>query len=1111
MRAKVGKKAGVFVFRPRTKSSDSGSHSVDYNHLPENEDVGKGEKWSNGHSHSNGSDLGVLDRHGHDGGVNDASRHMNQYTNGHVHSNGHAIDHVNSGSLVEGLGNFDLNSVPRTSNDTNGHSDHRVDGTNSVNGASSVPSTSPGASGTLREDPLAARFRNLRGPRPYPEPVTSVSPVVEPQTHAAGESTIPNSPYLDAESPHLPPPLLAPSSLSPPKPSISQSASSLSPPSKNTQLSVSTPASRSATPSLLGTPPPSYDPPPPPSPEPPIARVERPQAPTIQFTNKYNHHTPIIFPKTTIVTTSTLLKYLTHVPESILVLDIRDRASFDNGHISAPNIVCIEPVSLRKDMNDGALEDTLVIAPTKEQEAFNRRDSYELVVYYDSDSRSESYRGGPMPDPQSLSLYYLVSALYERAFSKPLKRPPCLLVGGFDAWWDQTNGRYISKSLTRNTDTNASQVQSDETDNDGIPPSPTVPQEIPSRPYGSRKGSIVSTHSFSRDVNDYIRSAPSLSDVSVDAYSSERPDYGPRRLSRESSGSRRESHTDLYNIQASAYHQTQQYQQHPQQYPRSPHSQSTQGPRQYQSNQQPQLQPQSQGLQQHLQQSPQRQHYQQGYQQGYQPYPQLPYQQPHAHSQSFAQPYSQAPPQTQPRRSSYAYNQYTPPPQSYSNGNGNNNNINPPTNASVIASPRPVVVYPYNSAEGPNSTPPMHHQSVSVPPSPGPPVNGYTRPVSSTSLMVSPRDIASKEFTTGLKNLGNTCYMNCIIQCLAGTPKLADVFADNSYKQFINVNSKLGYKGVLAQTFAALVQRMLQGKEGYVPPIALKDLAGRLRDTFQGYEQQDCQEFLTFILDGLHEELNSNGDKARMKELTEKEESYRERMSVRVASTIEWERYLKSDYSLIVDIAQGQYRSQLRCLTCGHTSTTFNSFSFLSLPIPLDKQNVTIQDCFDLFTAEEILDGDDAWHCSKCKKPRRTSKRLTIARFPPVLIIHLKRFQQRRGFIGNSVSNKLETPVMYPLTGLDMTGYWPNYTAGDEQTLDKLPLRGQTAPFIYDLYAVANHFGTLKGGHYTSFVNKGRKGWCYFDDTRVTCGVPKQNVVNRHGYVLFYERRPIIH
>lgn len=292
------------------------------------------------------------------------------------------------------------------------------------------------------------------------------------------------------------------------------------------------------------------------------------------------------------------------------------------------------------------------------------------------------------------------------------------------------------------------------------------------------------------------------------------------------------------------------------------------------------------------------------------------------------------------------------------------------------------------------------------------------------------------------------------------------------------------------------------GTGGYVAARGMKNLAGNLNETFAGTDQQDCQEFLVFVLDGLHEDLNLNGHRERLRELDEREERVRERYNVRLASTIEWERYLKSDTSLIVDMFQGQYMSRLKCMVCGTTSSTYTAFSTLSLPLASGR-SIDLYQCFAQFVAPEVLDGDDAWFCSHCKRKQRTVKTMSISRLPPVLIIHLKRFKRSMYSV-----DKLETPVQYPLYNLDLTGYWPNPEITDPEhrkRLDQLPKRGQQPPFRYNLYAVSAHDGSLKSGHYTAFVSKPGTGWCHYDDVHVT-RVPEQAALTNKAYLLFYQR-----
>lgn len=353
------------------------------------------------------------------------------------------------------------------------------------------------------------------------------------------------------------------------------------------------------------------------------------------------------------------------------------------------------------------------------------------------------------------------------------------------------------------------------------------------------------------------------------------------------------------------------------------------------------------------------------------------------------------------------------------------------------------------------------------------------------------------DFACGLANLGNSCYINCVLQCLSGTAQLTSVFLSGQYRRYINVNSRIGSKGVLANCFYETLKLMLKKDGGYIVPNLFKQVCGLLNLEFRGTEQQDCQEFLNFLLDGLHEDLNQCGGHPHMKPLTDAEEERREQLPCRLASAIEWERYLKTEFSALVDIFQGQYLSRLRCLKCGHTLTTYQAFSTLSLPIP-DGSKVSLYDCFEEFTKEELLDGDDRWRCPKCKEFTRSTKQLRITRLPKVLILHLKRFKQGFGLL------KLDTLVTYPIEGIiDLDRFWPKVESLDElRKLAQFSSRGQVPPFRYSVYGVVNHSGTLRGGHYTAYV-KGRGGWRYFDDTRVKSA---GGIVGKDNYLIFLER-----
>ena len=363
----------------------------------------------------------------------------------------------------------------------------------------------------------------------------------------------------------------------------------------------------------------------------------------------------------------------------------------------------------------------------------------------------------------------------------------------------------------------------------------------------------------------------------------------------------------------------------------------------------------------------------------------------------------------------------------------------------------------------------------------------------------------------GLENMSNSCYMNCIIQCLLSVPELIQICLNNSFLKHINMESKLGSKGVIMKHFAKLIQDMhsQQVKTGRslfsypVKTIDFKNACASVSSIYSGSQQQDCQEFCEFLLDGLHEDLNQCGGNPPARELTDQEERLREGLCMRVASSMAWENFLHNNFSLIIDLFAGQYGSQLRCCVCQYTSTTYQPFTLLSVPVPLSSRvsRCSIIDCFQEFTKCERLDKDEEWFCPQCKRKQPSTKQLKITRLPKNLIIHFKRF--------DNMMNKNNIFIQYPYE-LDLTPFWVNDFNGElplGMTNSLLTKGGQVGPFKYQLNAVACHMGTLGSGHYTAYVNKGPDvGWYYFDDSSHRIVKIATEYMNPDAYLLFYHR-----
>uniref|UniRef100_A0A8D1HPS6 Ubiquitin carboxyl-terminal hydrolase 2 n=1 Tax=Sus scrofa TaxID=9823 RepID=A0A8D1HPS6_PIG len=265
-------------------------------------------------------------------------------------------------------------------------------------------------------------------------------------------------------------------------------------------------------------------------------------------------------------------------------------------------------------------------------------------------------------------------------------------------------------------------------------------------------------------------------------------------------------------------------------------------------------------------------------------------------------------------------------------------------------------------------------------------------PVSSRSSSPGRDTMNSKsaQGLAGLRNLGNTCFMNSILQCLSNTRELRDYCLQRLYMRDLSHSSSA--HTALMEEFAKLIQTIwTSSPNDVVSPSEFKTQIQRYAPRFVGYNQQDAQEFLRFLLDGLHNEVN--------------------RVTVRPKSSPEgldhlpddekgrqmWRKYLEREDSRIGDLFVGQLKSSLTCTDCGYCSTVFDPFWDLSLPIAKrGYPEVTLMDCMRLFTKEDVLDGDEKPTCCRCRARKRCIKKFSVQRFPKILVLRILQIHQGR-------------------------------------------------------------------------------------------------------------------
>ncbi|KAH6816879.1 hypothetical protein C2S51_000482 [Perilla frutescens var. frutescens] len=307
----------------------------------------------------------------------------------------------------------------------------------------------------------------------------------------------------------------------------------------------------------------------------------------------------------------------------------------------------------------------------------------------------------------------------------------------------------------------------------------------------------------------------------------------------------------------------------------------------------------------------------------------------------------------------------------------------------------------------------------------------------------------------GLENLGNTCFLNSVLQCFIHTvPLLQPIMSNGQFGHCSNDCNKERF--CLLCALRDLIMRSLVSNTTVSPWDLVNNLT-HISSNFQRYQQEDAHEFLQCFLDrleGCHEPESKNC------------------------------KSLQSD-NIVQQVFGGRLVSNLKCCNCGHCSDTYEPSIDLSLEI---------DDADNLFTAlhsftkvEKIEDPETKFTCEKCNERVYVEKKLSFDQAPSVAVFHLKRFENDGSFV-----QKIDKHVAFPLD-LDLQPYTGNgiYNYAELQ---------------YVLYAVVVHIGLRPtSGHYYCFIRLSSDMWCKFDDSNVEL-VHEDYVLSQEAYVLFYAK-----
>nr|XP_056722057.1 inactive ubiquitin carboxyl-terminal hydrolase 50 [Euleptes europaea] len=318
---------------------------------------------------------------------------------------------------------------------------------------------------------------------------------------------------------------------------------------------------------------------------------------------------------------------------------------------------------------------------------------------------------------------------------------------------------------------------------------------------------------------------------------------------------------------------------------------------------------------------------------------------------------------------------------------------------------------------------------------------------------------------TGLRNLGNTCYMNAVIQCLCSVSPLVEYFLSGKYTTSLDKEN-----GEIATAFAYLMNDMWLGDFNCVSPEVFRLVIGERYPAFLKKTQQDAQEFLIYVLNELHEALKKSS----------------KRRNQGTTSTAWESRPSVTESSIITRLFEGHLSYYIMCLECQTTTYKNEIFTVLSLPIPYETE-CSLEECLECFFQQDMLTWNNQITCSSCGTKQDAAVKASIAKAPRVVIFHLKRFDCQ-----GSYKKKLKTDIYYPLNNLDLSPYiYPLFRKNPK----------------YSLFAVVNHFGDLDGGHYTAFCkHTGSQNWYNFDDSRIS-EISESALQTPAAYLLFYSNQ----
>jgi ubiquitin C-terminal hydrolase len=329
---------------------------------------------------------------------------------------------------------------------------------------------------------------------------------------------------------------------------------------------------------------------------------------------------------------------------------------------------------------------------------------------------------------------------------------------------------------------------------------------------------------------------------------------------------------------------------------------------------------------------------------------------------------------------------------------------------------------------------------------------------------------------SGLQNLGNTCFINSCMQILSHTYEL------NEFLSRPNNRFNKNPESILLFEWNNLREMLWSSNCTICPEKFIKTIQAvaeyKKITIFSGFSQNDLPEFLIFIINSFHLSLS----RKVLMTINGNPENDKDAIALKCFEMIK-DIYSK-EYSEIWNLFYGTHISQIKDIETGTVkSMKPEPYFMINLPIPTNNKSPSLYDCFDLYTENELLDGENQWHNETTGIKECVHKSTVFWSFPSILIIDLKRV--------NSKNVKTTTLVSFPINNLDLSKYSIGY---------------KNTSYMYDLYGICNHIGGSMGGHYTAYIKNANGKWYHFNDTGV-CEIAESQIITPKAYCFFYRKK----